>query len=90
MQPVESKYQQPEFDIPAGGPLAEITVPYSITRLQPSLWAKNGYRMYYGTTHWVTGMSVNRHEKSIWYEIYDFHLHKPSTWSRGHAAGALR
>ena len=76
MQPVESNYQQPEYEIPAAGRLAEITVPYSITRLQPSLWAKNGYRIYFGTTHWVTGMSINRHEKSIWYEIYDFHLRK--------------
>jgi len=76
VQPVESKYQRPAFDIPAAGRLGEVTVPYSITRLQPSLWAKNGYRIYFGTTHWVTGISINRHEKSIWYEIYDFHLHK--------------
>jgi hypothetical protein len=76
VQPVESNYQQPEYEIPATGRLAEITVPYSITRLQPSLWAKNGYRIYFGTTHWVTGISINRHEKSIWYEIYDFHLRK--------------
>jgi len=76
VQPVESHYQAPEYEIPATGRLAEITVPYSITRLQPSLWAKNGYRIYFGTTHWVTGTSINRHEKSIWYEIYDFHLRK--------------
>jgi hypothetical protein len=76
VQPVESNYQGPEYEIPAAGRLAEITVPYSITRLQPSLWAKNGYRIYFGTTHWVTGISINRHEKSIWYEIYDFHLRK--------------
>jgi hypothetical protein len=76
VQPVESNYQTPEYEIPVAGRLAEITVPYSITRLQPSLWAKNGYRIYFGTTHWVTGISINRHEKSIWYEIYDFHLRK--------------
>jgi hypothetical protein len=76
VQPVESNYQIPQYEIPAAGRLAEITVPYSITRLQPSLWAKNGYRIYFGTTHWVTGISINRHEKSIWYDIYDFHLRK--------------
>jgi lipoprotein-anchoring transpeptidase ErfK/SrfK len=76
VQPVESSYQRPEYEIPAAGRLAEITVPYSITRLQPSLWAKNGYRIYFGTTHWVKGININRHEKSIWYEIYDFHLRK--------------
>ncbi|MFH1185065.1 MAG: L,D-transpeptidase family protein [Chloroflexota bacterium] len=77
VQPVDSNYQRPAFDIPVGGRrLGEITVPLSITRLQPSLWAKNGYRIYFSTTHWVTGVSVNTHEKSIWYEIEDDHLHK--------------
>ena len=75
VQPVESNFNQPLFDIPASGRLGEITVPFSITRHQPSLWAKNGYRAYYGTTHWVTGVGVNRFEKGIWYEIYDNHLH---------------
>lgn len=71
VQPVETDYQKPVFDIPASGRLGEITVPYSVTRLDPSEWARNGYRTYYATTHWVTGISVNRYEKSIWYEIYD-------------------
>ena len=75
VQPVESQYQRPAFDIPGGGQrLGEITVPYSITRLQPSVWAKNGYRAYFGTTHWVRSVIANAHEKSIWYEIYDNHL----------------
>ncbi len=76
VQPVETNYQKPNFQLPAGGQLGEITVPYSITRLQPSLWAKNGYRVYFATTHWVTGVAVNRYEKGIWYEIYDSHLQK--------------
>ena len=42
VQPVETNYQKPEFNIPAGGQLGEITVPYSITRLQPSFWAQQG------------------------------------------------
>jgi hypothetical protein len=76
VQPVESLYQKPRFDIPAGGQrLGEITVPFGITRLQPSVWAKNGYRAYFGTTYWVRGVTANPREKSIWYEIYDEHLH---------------
>ena len=86
VQPVETHYQKASFQIPAGGQLGEITVPFSITRLQPSVWAKNGYRAYYGTTHWVTGVTVNRYEKGIWYEIYDSHLQK----SFFVAAGDLR
>jgi lipoprotein-anchoring transpeptidase ErfK/SrfK len=74
VQPVETAYQPPEFDIPGVGRLGEITVPFSVTRLDPGYWAKNGYRVYFGTTHWVTGISVNHYEKGIWYEIYDSHL----------------
>jgi lipoprotein-anchoring transpeptidase ErfK/SrfK len=76
VQPVQSNYQKPNFQIPTGGQLGEITVPYSITRLQPSLWSRNGYRLYFSTTHWVTGISVNPVEKGIWYEIYDSELQK--------------
>jgi lipoprotein-anchoring transpeptidase ErfK/SrfK len=76
VQPVQSNYQKPNFQISTGGQLGEITVPYSITRLQPSLWSRNGYRLYFSTTHWVTGISVNPSEKGIWYEIYDSELQK--------------
>ncbi len=74
VQPVEANYQQPSFEVPAAGQLGEITVPFSITRLAPSYIAKTSFRAYYGTTYWVTSVSVNRFEKGIWYEIYDSHL----------------
>jgi hypothetical protein len=38
------------------------------------VYAERGYRIYYGSTHWVKNIIVQRDEKSIWYEIYDFHL----------------
>ncbi len=83
VQPVESNYQMPVFEIPASGQLGEITVPYSVTHLDAAFWSKTGYRAYYGTTHWVTAVSVNRYEKGVWYEIYDSHLQQsyfvPST-----------
>jgi len=74
VQPVEAHYQQPSFNVPANGQLGEITVPYAVTRLDPSYVAKTSFRAYYSTTYWVTGVSVNRYEKTIWYEIYDSHL----------------
>ena len=74
LQPVETVYQKPRFDIPAGGQLAEITVPFSITRKDPFTYADNAHRIYYGTTHWVTKVVVQRDEKSIWYQIYDSYL----------------
>jgi lipoprotein-anchoring transpeptidase ErfK/SrfK len=76
VQPVETIYQKPIFNIPEKGQVGEITVPFSITRKAPYVYAENGYRVYYGTTHWVTRVVVTREEKSIWYEIYDFYLKK--------------
>ena len=74
IQPVETNYQKPKFDIPETGQLGEITVPYSITRKDPYVYADNAHRIYYGTTHWVKKVIVTRDEKSIWYQIYDYHL----------------
>ncbi|HEY6073274.1 MAG TPA: twin-arginine translocation signal domain-containing protein, partial [Anaerolineales bacterium] len=76
VQPVETRYQKPVFDVPPSGQLGEVTVPVCDPRLDPTLYAKRGYRLYYGSTHWVKRTIVVRDEKSIWYEIYDSHLHK--------------
>ncbi len=76
IQPVQTVYQKPIFTIPAKGQLGEVTVPFSITRHQAGLWADTGYRVYYATTYWVKGIAVDPHEKSIWYQIYDEHLHE--------------
>lgn len=74
IQPVETHYQLPLFSIPASGQLGEITVPFTDTRRSASVRDRRGYRGYYSTTHWVTGVFVNRPEKSIWYEVYDNYL----------------
>jgi hypothetical protein len=71
LQPVETKFQKPIYEIPAEGQLGEISVPISETRLIPNTYANNGYRLYYGSVHWVKKIVVTREEKSIWYEIYD-------------------
>jgi lipoprotein-anchoring transpeptidase ErfK/SrfK len=71
LQPVETLYQKPVFDIPRTGTLGEITVPFCDTRRSSSVFADRGYRIYYSTTHWITNTVVNRDEKSIWYKIYD-------------------
>lgn len=74
VQPVETNYQKPVYEIPAGGKLAEISVPMSLTYRSPTMYAKNAHRLYYGTTHWVMKVIVTREEKSVWYEIYDKEL----------------
>jgi hypothetical protein len=74
VQPVETNYQKPIFTLPEKGQLGEITVPYCDTKKDPFTYAERGYRIYYGSTHWVKNIIVQRDEKSIWYEIFDFHL----------------
>jgi lipoprotein-anchoring transpeptidase ErfK/SrfK len=74
--PVETIYQKPGFDIPEKGRVGEITVPFVDTKLDPYVYAKRGYRLYYRSTHWVKRVVVTREEKNIWYQIYDFHLRK--------------
>ena len=74
--PVETRYQKPLFNIPNDGQVGEITVPFVDVKLDPYVYAKRGYRLYYGSTHWVKKVVVTREEKSIWYQIYDSHLKK--------------
>jgi len=69
--PVEPHYQKPKFDVPEKGRVGEITIPFVDTKKSPYVYADRGYRVYYGTTHWVKRVVVTREEKSIWYEIYD-------------------
>lgn len=76
VQPVETRYQKPFFEIPTEGKLAEISVPMSLTYRAPTNYAKNAHRLYYGTTHWVKKVVVTRDEKSVWYEIFDSELKK--------------
>jgi lipoprotein-anchoring transpeptidase ErfK/SrfK len=75
VQPVETSYNQPSFEVRAEGQVGEITVPFSLARPEPNVLF-NGRRLYYQTTHWVRKTIVNRAQKSIWYEIYDFHDRK--------------
>ncbi len=73
LQPVETRYNKPVFGINPEGQVGEITVPFSRALPQPE-FRYSGRRLYYQSTHWVTNTVVNRHQKSIWYQIYDFHL----------------
>jgi lipoprotein-anchoring transpeptidase ErfK/SrfK len=75
VQPVETNYNKPIYDIRTEGQVGEITVPFSQARPEPNVLF-NGRRLYYQTTHWVRRTAVNRAQKSIWYEIYDFHERK--------------
>lgn len=72
--PVETNYQKPVYDLPAGGQLAEVSAPFSLTYRSPYYRSKNAHRIYYESTHWVRSVVVEREEKNVFYEIYDKEL----------------
>ena len=59
----------PVEKIPECGALAEVTVPYTeaFTRLEDDGWKKK-YRLYYQTTHWVTGLETGP-DGNPWYVL---------------------
>lgn len=73
VQPVQVLLNSPVQSIPKTGQLAEVTVPFTDTHRKAGLDEKVVYRLYYGTTHWVTS-SVQAASGDRWYEIYDEHL----------------
>ncbi len=69
VQQTRYRLNQPIFSIPDCGRLAEITVPYSeaFTFSEYTGWKKK-YRLYYETTHWLTGINKGPDGKN-WYEL---------------------
>jgi lipoprotein-anchoring transpeptidase ErfK/SrfK len=70
VQPVRTQLNSPVEQIPSGGALAEVTVPFTDAYKQPSKAASVKYRFYYETTHWVTRQVLGT-ENDSWYEIYE-------------------
>ena len=70
IQPVQTHLNQPTLDIPSGGVLAEVTVPYTDAHWGPGKNNQFAYRYYYETTHWVTKL-VQDNKGEPWYRIQD-------------------
>jgi hypothetical protein len=70
IQPVRTIINQPEFNVPSGGQLAEVTVPYTDARWNAGEGERVAYRFYYETTHWVIGL-VFAEDDTPWYQILD-------------------
>lgn len=70
VQPVQNHLNQPVMDVPHGGMLCEVTVPYTQSwQSEKGVW-KRGYRYYYCSTHWVTYAFTGANNQ-IWYEVLD-------------------
>ncbi|HMD88144.1 MAG TPA: hypothetical protein VKF38_03185, partial [Anaerolineaceae bacterium] len=66
VQPVDIQLNPVEQDFPETGRLAEVTVPFT-----DSFWSYKkadivAYRLYYGTTYWITGLVKDDNGKP-WY-----------------------
>jgi len=70
VQPVRTLLNQPVADIPKSGQLAELTVPFSDARIAADGASRLRYRMYYGTTYWVTALDQAA-DGTPWYKFWD-------------------
>lgn len=70
IQPVEVNLNEPLSKIPEGGRLAEVTVPYTDCTWSPLRTESVVYRLYFGTTYWVTGVTADTNGV-LWYSYYD-------------------
>ena len=70
IQPVLTLPNLPVSNLPEGGALAEVTVPFTDARLQPGNSQRVAYRYYYGTTHWVIGLQSLPNGET-WYRVLD-------------------
>ena len=74
IQLVEMRYQKPLRNAPEEGQIAEVTVPYtqSLRYYHRSGWHPT-YRLYYKSTHWITGIDEGPDSKP-WYQLTDDRL----------------
>ncbi len=68
VQPVQTRLNAPELEIPPEGFLAEVTVPYTDAHFGPEQRIPVGYRYYYETTHWIIALVYNQ-QNEPWYHV---------------------
>jgi lipoprotein-anchoring transpeptidase ErfK/SrfK len=70
VQPVQVILNDPGLQVPEGGQLGEITVPFTDARWWVDSPGAVAYRLYYGTTYWIMGIS-QANDGDFYYKIYD-------------------
>jgi hypothetical protein len=70
IQPVTTILQEPVTEIPQGGCLAEVSVPFTDARWAPGMDQRVAYRYYYATTHWILGLEYGP-DLNPWYLVLD-------------------
>jgi hypothetical protein len=70
IQPVNTVLNEPATEIPPGGRLAEVTVPYSDAHWAVGREQPTAYRLYYQTTHWVVQHQFDSQGED-WYTLVE-------------------
>jgi hypothetical protein len=70
VQPVRTLVNQPAYEIPANGALAEVTVPFTDARRAPGRFEDVVYRFYYDTVYWITEI-IQEASGEVWYGVLD-------------------
>ncbi len=70
LQPVLTITNPVQADIPIGGTLAEVTVPFTDAHWDPGQNEPVVYRYYYSTTYWIM-QQVNDKDGNPWYGVRD-------------------
>lgn len=85
VQPVKIALNEKNENIPEKGLLAEVTVPFTDAVWNPLLKNIVAYRLYYSSTHWITGVTQDA-QGNYWYEVledfYKFRYYVNSTHLR--------
>jgi len=74
LQPVRYDFNDVVYEVPAGGMLTEVTVPFTQSYHAPSEHAQALYRLYYKAAFWVVGTSLDEDGRP-WYAVLDDRLH---------------
>jgi hypothetical protein len=82
VQPAQWRIQQPSLEVPKGGFLGEISVPYTLAKNYPKATAPTTYRLYYETTYWITEAKADD-TGNIWYKITDDRYETVTYWAPG-------
>lgn len=81
VQLVSWQFNPISTDVPEGGFLAEVTVPFTQARVGPGPGFRSGYKFYHSTTHWVLDTTEDS-DGRVWYGILGDRT-KAFTWARG-------
>jgi hypothetical protein len=69
IQPVRAEPNKALRSVPRSGALMEVTIPW-IDAFWEAKGKKRAFRLYYETTHWVLGLTLDKKDRP-WYRIYD-------------------